>query len=224
MYSYDFVFYKPGKKFYTFEEVMRLNNSLLRADFEVKGQWRMDKKEKEKIIDVDFDLKKSGQEFSLLLGPAEERFHGALGQLSIPEEEFEENPQKNAILMGEAASAIFLGLKPLFAWGDHELEIGKLEQFLRFDKIGALAWINLFSEELIERLGGIKNAFSLTSPEEEEENLKFLKEASFFPFQISNRPSEPVPAPIALECERRFPGAILRSFEIPSLKAIERLG
>ncbi len=222
MYDYYFVFYKPGKQFYSWKEVMHLNHNLLRADFEVEGNWRMDEKEKEKIIHIDFDLRKDGQEFSLLLGPAEERFHGALGQLAIPEEEFKEDPKKSAELLVEAAGNIFVRLDALFAWGDHELEIGKLEPFLRFDRIGALAWANIFSRELVERFGGLENFMLYPTPEAEKEGHQFLKETSFFPFQLSNLPTEPVPAHMTVECDHRFPGAILKSFEIPSLKAIER--
>ncbi len=210
MYDYYFVFYKPGKTFYTQDEVRRLKHYLCKAGFGVKGEWRVDEKEKEKIIHIDFDLRKSGQEFSLLLGPAEERFHGALGQLAISEEEFEENPKKIADLLRMAATEIFLELKPLFGWGDHELQLNRLEQFLRFDKIAAIAWINFLSRELVERLGGLDKVIQFPDMKKSYEG----KPWQFDYILLSHLPTDPVPKQIALECKQRYPGAMLRIAEI----------
>ena len=210
MYDYYFVFYKPGKNFYTKEEIVRLKNSLTSIGFEVKEKWRMDEKEKEKIIDINFSLRKSDQEFSLLLGPAEERFHGRLGQLAIPQEQFEEDPKKNADLMIKATNIIFIELKPLFGWGDHELELGRLEQFLRLDKIAALAWVNFLSRELVERLGGLDKVIQFPNMKKSYEGRPW----QFTYILLSPLPTDPVPKQIILECRQRYPGAILRIGEI----------
>lgn len=220
MYSYDFVFYKPGKEFYTQQEILRLNNYLIRRDFEVEGKWRG----KEKIEHLHLNIEKSNCRLSLHLVPGQEKIHGRIGNISIPQEQFKEDPEKSGRIMSEAAATIFAAIEPFFAWGDHELELGKLEPFLRFDRIGALAWTNLFSRELVERLGGVRNVLISPTPEDEKEGNRLLKEATFLPQALSHLPTEPTEFHTALECERRWPRALLRSFEIPPLKGIERVG
>lgn len=210
MYDYYFVFYKPGKRFYTQEEIIRLKNSLVSFGFEVKEKWTMNEKDKEKIEHVGFNLIKSGQEFSLILGPAEERFHGRLGQLAIPQEQFEEDPEKNADLMVKAANTIFIELKPLFGWGDHELELGRLEQFLRFNKIAALAWVNFLSRELVERLGGLDKVIQFPDKKKSHEG----KPWQFTYILLSPLPTDPISKQMAFECKQRYPGVILRIGEI----------
>ncbi|MCL4382886.1 MAG: hypothetical protein M1575_04015 [Patescibacteria group bacterium] len=167
-------------------------------------------------------LEKSGHHLEFHLNPAEEEIHGAIADLSMPEEQFKEDPKENTKLLERAAWVISAAVKPLFAWGDHELEISRLEPWLRFDRINALAWSNIFSKELVERLGGIKNILLRTSPEMEKEASNMMKELSIIPVSLSILPTEPVSAHITLECEARFPNAILRSFEIISPNAIEK--
>jgi hypothetical protein len=220
MYTYDFVFYKPGKKFYTQDEVVRMKNSLANRGFEVEGKWRMDEKEKEKIVDIDFDLRKSGQEFFLLLGPAEEDFHGRLGQLSIPREQFEENPKKSADLMIKAANTIFVELKPLFGWGDHELELNRLEQFLRFDKIAALAWVNFLSRELVERLGGLDKVL-LFPPNKKEKRIYKEEPWQFTYILTSPSPADEMPLAMGFECQQRYPGAVLRTWGSAKIEEVK---
>lgn len=219
MYAYYFVFYKPGKRNYTQEEVFLLFNHLGRRGFELHGQFNAPGQ----IVDhVKLDLMKSGREFSLLLGPAEERLHGRLGQLAISEEQFEENPKENTELFLTAAHIISSEIKPLFAWGDHELEIGRLEPFLRFDRVSALAWANIFNRELVERFGGVKRFLFQLTPEKEKELQRRLEDELFLPIQLANLPTETTDGWMAWNIHHLFPEAMFRSFEIPSAKAIER--
>lgn len=218
MYDYYFVFYKPGKRSYTQEEVFLLFNHLGRMGFELHGQFNAP----EQVESINLNLKKSGQELSLILGPAEEKFHGRLGQLAIPEEQFEENPKENTELLLTAAHTISSEIKPLFAWGDYELEIGRLEPFLRFDRVSALAWANLFNRELVERFGGVKSFLFQPTPEKEKELQRKLEDWLFLPIQLANLPTETTEGRMVWNIHHLFPEAMFRSFEIPSAKAIER--
>ncbi len=232
MYSYSFWFYKPGKKFYNPEELIDTLNALHGADYDVvfhprdphvkKNRIQLDKKE----TYLDIELRKSGRILGFHLGPAEERAKGDIAGLSMPGEHFTDDfpndHEGNAQILSEAAMIITSTLKPLFAWGDHELELDKLEPFLSFDRIGAMAWSNFFSRELIEKLGGIDRV--LLRPEDKQyrqEAEGMLKELSFVPITLFDSPAQDLPAMVALECERRYPGAILTSFEIPAKNAIE---
>lgn len=220
MYAYNFVFYKPGKRVYTQEEIFFLFNNLGRGGFELHGEFNAPGQ----IVDhVKLDLMRSGQEFSLLLGPAEERFHGRLGQLTIPEEQFEGNPEKGIESFLKAATIISGDVKPVFAWGDHELEIGRLEPFLRVDRVSAFAWGNLFSRELVEQVGGVRSFLFQPTPEKEKELQRRLEDYPFLPIQLANLPTETTDGQMAWELHRCFPEAMIRSFEIPSAKAIERV-
>lgn len=223
MYTYRFVFYEPGKNFYGKEEIQRLFNELAKAGFRLETpphDPHFDKDGKylttDRETDISLRLKKSNRSLTFFLYPAEEDFHGEIASLYLPAEQFEEDPTKNAALMLEAANSILLGLQPLFAWGDHELEINKLEPFLRFDRIEALAWVNFFRKGLVDFLEGLEEV--LLDPESEKNN--YSKEWNFASVKISEDPTKPCDMPLA--CEARYPQALIRSFEIPSLKGKER--
>lgn len=234
MYSYSFAFYKPGKKFYNSKELVDTLNALHGADYDVvfhprdphikKNRIQFNKKE----THLDVEIRKSGRRLGFHLGPAEEeeRAHGAIAGLFMQGEtftdDFPNDHEGNAQILSEAAMIITSTLKPLFAWGDHELELDKLEPFLRFDRIGAMAWANFFSKELIERLGGIDKV--LLRPEDKQYRQGaegMLRELSFVPITLFDSPTQDIPPMVALECERRYPGAILTTFEIPAQNAIE---
>lgn len=232
MYDYRFNFYKPGKDYFTADELIDTLNKLHGLGFNIrfrpnnshvdkkKGSIRFNARERGLNIEVN----REGRFMDLIIGPAEGKY-GEIGLLAIAQEQFDDQfknePEKNAQILSEAALAVFLGLKPFFAWGDHELEIDKLEDFLSFSRIGALAWNNFFSKELVEKLGGINKI--LLHPNSEEERVRangMLGEMQFYAFNLSGSPMEPVSSSIAMDCEIRYPGAVIKSFEVPG-KVVE---
>lgn len=231
MYSYYFAFYKPGKKFYNPKELADTLDALHGANYDVVFHPRDPHVKRNRIqfnkreTRLDIEIRKSGRILSFHLGPAEGD-QGRMAGLSMPGEHFTDDfpndHEGNAQILSEAAMIITSTLKPLFAWGDHELELDKLEPFLRFDRIGAMAWANFFSKELIERLGGIDKV--LLRPEDKQYRQGAegtLRELSFVPITLFDSPTQDIPPMVALECERRYPGAILTTFEIPAKNAIE---
>lgn len=227
MYSYCFEFYNPGKKFYQSEEVKNTSDALLRAGFQVhpvsSHDPHIDFKEKQIIIneqetEMNFYIEKSTSRMELYLFPACDYANGETAHLTMPEDRFRENSKQNALLMLEAANAVWFGINPLFAWGDHELEIGKLIPFLRLDEIRALAWVNFFRNDLVEKLGGLDNV--LLRPEKEKSVYRELRYAMV---ATVSDPSEATSATTAILCSHRYPRALLRSFEIPAVNAIERV-
>lgn len=221
MYSYIFEFYRPGKEFYTQGEMFKLNSSFLRAGFEADASWTAG----ERVRRADFNFSNGKTEFCLVLGPADDRFNGLMGQFSITEEQLKRDPWKNTEAFSSLASVTLIDINALFAWGDHELEIRKLEPFLNFDRIGALAWNNILSRELVERLGGVKNVLFQQTVEEERKVGGFLEQLSIAPRLLTNLPTETVPAFLSIECLKRFPGAILKGFEtFPAKKYLRIFG
>lgn len=227
-YSYCFLFYKPGKKFFDGWEIKKTLKYLGRLGFSFRPFSSLDPHIhgigdeeleigglvlKTKEIAVDLELEKSGYELGFHLHPAQESLHGAIGGFFMPEEEFNKDQKGNARLFFDAAMIVFAGLKPSFAWGDHELELDRLSPFLRFDRIGALAWGNIFGKEFVERLGGVRNVISVPTPEAEKDASWFLEKISGVPLGLSFFPNEIQPAEAILYDKRRFPGVILRSFE-----------
>lgn len=79
--------------------------------------------------------------------------HGAQASVSVDEDDFNPNPTLTASRLLELAKAVNLHLPIYFGWGDHELQLGRLEAHLSFDRIGALAWANLFGPEMVRRIG-----------------------------------------------------------------------
>lgn len=77
---------------------------------------------------------------------------GAQVALAIDEAIFESSPDMCAGMLLDLSKAISTHLSPLFGWGDHELALERLESTLAFDRIGALAWANLFSPSLADHL------------------------------------------------------------------------
>lgn len=77
---------------------------------------------------------------------------GAQATLAIDETAFETSPEASSELLLDLAQTTSHHLSPLFGWGDHELVLQRLETALSFDRIEALAWANLFSRSLADRL------------------------------------------------------------------------
>lgn len=231
-YSYCFEFFKPGKKSYTGVELLGLLGFLQNRGYKLKfppGDTHLEIQTdtmtqlafKPQETKLSVDLIKDGQFLDLILGPADGE-HGQIGLLAISDEQFREKSQENAKLLFTTAMYISGFLKPYFSWGDHELELDKLSHCLRFDRIGALAWANFFSKEFLEEIGGVEKI--LLDPEnktEKKEVGEILETFSIAPLELSATPVETSLATIALEFNRRFPEALLRSFEIPHPNAIE---
>lgn len=202
MYSYVFEFYKPGKKIYNKSEIERTINYFKDTGYEVENNFKLFSD----VTDISVRISKSDFNFGFYLYPSREESHGAIAELTISQEQFEKDREEAKNLMIELASGIFLGIEPLFAWGDHELEIGRLEEYLRFDKITALAWVNFFSKELVERLGGIEQVVLFPDEVKSYEG----KEWKFSSVLTSPLPTEPIPERLMLECQSRYPGVTLR--------------
>lgn len=77
----------------------------------------------------------------------------AQATISIGEDVLEEAPDTIAPLLVELGKIANLHLSAYFGWGDHELTLQRLESALRFDRVGALAWANLFGPEMVQRVG-----------------------------------------------------------------------
>lgn len=165
--NYEFKFYNP-KPMLVAEQVVSMLN-----DFEARGG---------KIIDYELDhqIQKviQGQTFdpnlavkadgicmvgftlSSSIGNLDVTFQtypsenkGAQSTISVGEDVYEEAPEEIANILIDLAKIISLHLPFYFGWGDHELVLQRLEQALKFDRIGALAWANLFSLEMMRQIG-----------------------------------------------------------------------
>jgi len=79
--------------------------------------------------------------------------YGAQASVSVDEDDFDPNPTLTAARLLELAKAVNLHLPVHFGWGDHELQLGRLEPYLRFDRLGVLAWANLFGAEMAQHIG-----------------------------------------------------------------------
>jgi hypothetical protein len=78
---------------------------------------------------------------------------GAQANLAVDEDIFDANPTVVGSWLLELAKIVNLHLPIFFGWGDHEIRLEQLEDGLRFDRIGALAWANLFGPEMVRRIG-----------------------------------------------------------------------
>ncbi len=81
---------------------------------------------------------------------------GAFATLAVDEEYMADAPGPVANLLLALVKVVNLHLPVVFAWGDHELELQRLEPALTFDRVSALAWANLFSPKLVTRMGRIQ--------------------------------------------------------------------
>ena len=231
MYGYCFEFFQPGKRSFTNKEFFQTLNNLSEFDYDIKfrpndphiKQNSLEFRPHESNLNV--EVAKKGRWMDLILHPAEGEF-GTIGWLTIDEEQlqeqFKDEQAINGKILTEAGFAIFDSLKPYFAWCDHELELDKLEEGLRFNRVGAVAWSNLFSKEFIHRIGGLEKViFRPEDPREKQRAQAMLNELGFYSLTLEGSPVGALSAPTALECRNRYPGAILKSFEVPARNAIE---
>ncbi len=77
---------------------------------------------------------------------------GAQSTISMEEDEFESDPDLAGKFLLNLAEPLLRVLDMEFAWGDHELMLERLEANLTFERIGALAWANLFSAHFVQHL------------------------------------------------------------------------
>lgn len=233
MYNFRFEFYRPGKKYFGGQEFVDTLNRLKGYDYDIQfhpNDPHIDHKKNtisfnRRETELDVSLIKEGRFIDLLLNPAEGEF-GSIGLLAMPEEQFDEqfknDQQRTAQILSEVAFAVFMVIKPLFAWGDHELELDKLEESLSFKRVGAVAWNNFYSKELVDKMGGLDKVILRPGiPEERTAAQKMLKDLQFYSLTLTENPTKDLTPGIALECRNRYPGALLKSFEIPAKNGIE---
>ena len=126
---------------------------------------------------------------------------GAQMALSLGEDVFNQAPNQIAPLLLELAKVVNLHLPLYFGWGDHELQLERMEEHLRFDRIGALAWANLFGPEMVRRIGA--------------ERIKALPIHQVQVFKqgalclLTPAPGQPLSAAQAGEIEAQWPGCML---------------
>lgn len=168
IYTYQFKFYNPGRPCSPQEAVKAIEGLLAcegarATDYE--RDWRRHRLSPGHPFDPRVAVEPDGRSSVGLLVPcgpqpvdilfqtfpAEAK--GAFAALSIGGESFEEDSGQVAALLLDLAKVVNLHLPVFFAWGDHELELARLEKVLSFDRVAALAWANLFSPKLADRLG-----------------------------------------------------------------------
>lgn len=221
MSFYTAIFYKPGKKSFSGKEINGLIGKIhSRGDktyslFPDDPHLNNDRKFIIKEVETELDLglfvdvaEIKGIPFSLHLYPAQEKIHGSIATLSIPEDVFESHVRESTSGLISLASVIMGELSPDFGWADHELELTRLEPWLIFERVKALAWLNLFPQGLVQKLGGL-GKFPATT---EEKQLS--DELGFLPFLTTDDPTLPIDGEFALCLVQYFPEAILRSFEM----------
>jgi len=213
-YTYDFDFFKSGKKFFTKKELEKLIKTLEDFGFEVKpgnltsqpyknGKFEFQEKEKSLMINILYDPN-PGFTFPLFLEIPDKKEDYCIARLSAGDWQIEykneerngqyvefssEEITSNCQVFYKAAAAVMWALKPYFAWGDHELLLNGKE-ITSFDKITALAWINMFSLEFVEKLGGLDKVLLFPNPEVEKayKDAKKTGEYMFVPLQLAENP------------------------------------
>ena len=127
--------------------------------------------------------------------------HGAQASVSVDEDDFDPNPTLTASRLLELAKAVNLHLPLHFGWGDHEFQIGHLEPRLRFDRIGALAWANLFGPEMVRRIGAEQlRALPIHQVQVFKQGVLCL---------LTPAPGQPLSAVQADQIEAQWPGCML---------------
>lgn len=228
MSSYAAIFYKPGKKSFSGKEISGLIEKIHSGKgkayslFPDDPHFTNDRKFIIKEVETELDLSLfvnvaeiKGIPFSFHLYPAQEEIHGSIATLSIPEDVFESHVRESTSGLISLASVIMRELSPDFGWADHELELTRLEPWLIFERVKALAWLNLFPQRLVQKLGGL-GKFPATAEEKQLSN-----EYGFLPFLTAENPTLPIDGEFALSLTQYFPDAMLRSFEMV-IKSPER--
>jgi hypothetical protein len=132
----------------------------------------------------------------------EPEIRGAQASVSIEEDVFAEDPQAAANLMLVLASSLLEAIGALFAWADHEVMLGKLEEKLSYDHLGALAWANWFNRQLAEQLGEAKLK---TTPANKLASLQ-----SGWLLTTAENPIQATSKELASQINRSWPGCQVR--------------
>lgn len=235
--DYKFQFFKPNKKFYTKKELEMIIANLKSFGFDAvpaypassyvqNGNFKFKKQETQVNIDIYYNSEGVEYYFMLMLSLDENdnSFIGSLfaehEQFDYKEPEFEgqwtEMPSaevsKRLQVLYKAAVAITYALEPYFVWGDTELIFGYWSGHVSFDKVTALAWMNLFSFDFVEKLGGLDKVLLYPHPEVERMYAESKKTGKymFIPLQLAENPLEEIPKNIRKKCQEKFPGVVLR--------------
>lgn len=230
---YEFRFYKPNKKYFTKNELEKMVKNLAEYGFVVDYERELNpEKYKDKKLEfkekqtriggviINFtDLFGKKSFYDIMIGIDEDS--GEIVRLTVYEEFMELTPDGNVSpfarqsfqLFYKAASAIAFALEPYFVWGDHEASLDEIAPYLSFSKVSALAWINMFSFEFVEKLGGL-NKVLLFPPHPEVKKIyetsKKTGEYMFVPLQLTDHPGGITPQEIVKKCREKFPGVVLR--------------
>jgi hypothetical protein len=129
---------------------------------------------------------------------------GAQASVSVDEHDFDPNPTLMVPRLLQLAGIVNLHLPVRFGWGDHEFQLDCLEEHLRFDRIAALAWANLFGREMVRRIG--------------EERLRALPVHEIRMFKqgalclLTPQPGQPLAPEQADQIRAQWPGCVLPIF------------
>lgn len=78
--------------------------------------------------------------------------NGEFARLIVEEPYLKEDSSAVAVML-DLIKLLNLHLPVWFAWGDHELNLNRLESQMSLERVSALAWANLFGREFIDRIG-----------------------------------------------------------------------
>jgi len=224
--EYRFKFYKPNKKYFFKKEINNLLINLKGFEFTIENADEIE------IMEKQTDVK--SLEITHLNPFGERTFYNLF--LTIDEDDPEiallttyqetinltpdghENQDKyiieNQEIFYKAACAVAYALEPYFAWGGSEYGLNELEEYLSFDKVGALSWINLFSHDFIEKLGGPEKILLFPNPKAIEEYEKARKTGKymFIPISLDKYISSGPSKEITKKCQEKFPGIHISEF------------
>lgn len=126
---------------------------------------------------------------------------GAQANLAIDEDVFETDSPRFSGYLLELAKIVNLHLPIFFGWGDHDIRLDQVEDGLRFDRIGALAWANLFGPEMVRRIGVEQlRALPIHQVQVFKQGVLCL---------LTPAPGQPLSAAQADQIEAQWPGCIL---------------
>jgi len=220
MSFYTAIFYKPGKKSFSGKEINELIEKVhIRGDkvyplfpndphLTPDGKFIIKEVETELDLSLLINMDKTEVPFSLHLYPAQEKIHGSIATLSVPEDVFEEHIEGATVGFIELSCIIMGELSPDFGWADHELELTRLEPWLTLERVKAISWLNIFPRGLVQKLGGI-GKFPASEVQEQMYN-----ELGFLPMITADNPTLPIDGENTLLLAKLFPEAMLRSFEM----------
>ena len=227
-YEYQFRFYKPGKKYFSRQELEKMIKNLESFGFkpymgDMNDKKKVESKERETDIstismDIGVYLKQAA-DINLFLNI--EKIDSEIGRLVIYPGHLYYDFDKDDLIPNQfitkasqnlykMATAITYALEPYFVWGGEEHTLDKLEDHLLFNNIRTLAWMNLFSREFVEKLGGPDKVLLYPNPEAVKEYEKACKTGNymFIPVALSENPCIEVPREVYDKCLEKFPGFV----------------